>query len=118
MAPRYMGITDVLTVADQEKANFDPNAPTNLQAFNMAHYFDKHPEVVVPNTLKFTEAESKQIRDAAVNLPDFVDQAMAEFITGLRDFESGWTQYLAELENIGLSEYIKVAQAAYDRTLN
>ncbi len=118
VAPRYMGTEDVLRVADLEKATFDPNAPANLQAFNMAHYFDKHPEVVVPKALKFTEDESKQTQDAAVNLPDYVKQAMAEFITGLRDFDAGWTQYLAELENIGLSEYIKVAQVAYDRTLN
>ena len=118
VAPRYQSVYEVLTVADLEKATFDPAAPANLQAFNMAHYFDKHPEVVVPKALKFTAEESKQVQDAAVNLPDYVDQAMAEFVTGLRDFDAGWTQYLAELENIGLSEYIKVAQAAYDRTLN
>lgn len=118
VAPRYQGLDEVLTVADLAKETYDPSAPANLQAYNMAHYFNKHPEVVVPKALKFTEAESKQIQDAAVNLPDYVDQAMAEFITGLRDFDNGWTQYLAELENIGLSEYIKVAQAAYDRTLN
>ena len=117
MAPRYASLDVTCTVCELEKATFDPSAPNNLQAFNLKYYLDKHPDVVVPKALKFTEDESKQVLDAAVNLPDYVDQAMAEFITGLRDFDKGWDQYLAELENIGLSEYIKVAQVAYDRSV-
>ena len=118
MAPRYQSIDEVCTVCELEKANYDSKAPINWQAYNLEHYLDKRPEVVLPNSLKLTEAEAKQVQDAAVNLDDYMDQAIAEFITGLRDFESGWDQYLAELENIGLSEYIKAAQAAYDRSLN
>lgn len=118
VGPRYQSLADICCTCRQTKANYNPADPSNLYAFNLEHYLPKHPDVILPNALKFTEAESKQILDASVNLDNYVDQAMAEFITGLRDFDTGWTQYLAELENIGLSEYIKVAQVAYDRTLN
>ena len=40
---------------------------------------------------------------------------MTLFIIGDMDIESEWEDYIAELENIGLSKYIEVTQAAYTR---
>lgn len=90
--------------------------PYNTQALNSMLYVDKHPEYVLP-TLKYTSEESEKILDAVANIPGFVHQSMAEFITGVRDIEDGWDTYLAELENMGLSTWLSIAQDAYDRTL-
>ena len=44
-----------------------------------------------------------------------MEEQITKFITGYEDVEEQWDSYLAELENIGLSEALAVAQAAYDR---
>lgn len=116
-APRYMSADAINTLADITNGReYDPDAPTNLQAFNMEHYSEKHPEKVL-SKLKYTAEESEQILDAVLNITEYVNQSVAEFITGARDIDSGWDQYLDELENMGLSNFISVAQTAYDRTL-
>ena len=90
--------------------------PYNTQALNGKLYADKHPEHVLP-TLRYTSEESEKILDAVANIPGFIHQSMAEFITGVRDIEKGWDTYLAELESMGLSTWISVSQDAYNRTL-
>lgn len=90
--------------------------PHNISALNAMLYADKHPEHVLP-TLKYTEEETEKILDAIANIPGFIHQTMAEFITGVRDIEKGWDTYLAELESMGLSTWLSVSQDAYNRTL-
>ena len=41
-------------------------------------------------------------------------QSLAEFVTGNRPL-SDWDNYLSDLENMGLQEWLDVAQTAYDR---
>ena len=38
----------------------------------------------------------------------------ARFIIGDVDIETGWDEYLAELDNIGLPRYLELVQQAYD----
>lgn len=67
--------------------------------------------------LHYTEDEAGQIQEALSNIPTYVNQTMAEFITGARDIESGWDAYMSELKGMGLDEWQKCAQAAYDRSV-
>ena len=79
-------------------------------------YYPKHPEYVLP-TLKYTLDETELIQEQLTTLPTFVDQCMAEFITGARSLDdAGWNAYLDELETMGLSTWLETAQVAYDRT--
>ena len=117
VTPRYQSVDDVVTVVDVTNGReFNEDAPINLQAYNMEHYIGKYPEKVLPK-LKYTTEETEQILDAITNIKSFIDQTTAEFITGERDIESGWEQYIDELNSMGLEEYIKVAQQSYNRTL-
>lgn len=48
------------------------------------------------------------------NIGDYVQQNMFQFITGGQDLESGWDQYVAGLEQLGLPRYLEIMQQGYD----
>ena len=39
---------------------------------------------------------------------------LAQFVTGAKSVETDWEEYLAAMENQGLSEYLQLLQDAYD----
>jgi hypothetical protein len=44
----------------------------------------------------------------------YLTQASREFMTGARSIEGGWSDFIAELNSLGLPAIIAAAQAAYD----
>ena len=52
-------------------------------------------------------------------LKDYIWQARAEFVTGVKDpnNDADWDAYLDEMEANGLSELMEVCQEAYTRTI-
>lgn len=114
--PRYASLEMGNTTYDISSGlSYDPTDPTQLNAKNYELYYDKHPEKVLP-ALKYTMEEAEMIQDQLTTIPDFVKQALAEFVTGARDVESGWDAYLKELDTMGLQEWLETAQTAYDRS--
>ncbi|ONI44485.1 hypothetical protein AN641_06790 [Candidatus Epulonipiscioides gigas] len=55
--------------------------------------------------------------DILTNLNLYIDQATAEFVSGIKDpnNDADWNEYLEMLEKNRLSEYIEVNQVAFDR---
>ena len=49
------------------------------------------------------------------NLNSFVRMATVQFITGERDIENGWDQYLSELDSYRVDRYIEIYKAATGR---
>ncbi|MFR8033862.1 MAG: hypothetical protein ACLU6W_07550 [Lachnospiraceae bacterium] len=97
-------------------APYDATSKNNmLNAQHIEWYYDKHPEHVLP-LLHYTSEEASQCTEAMVSIADLVEQAKAEFITGVRDLDSGWDAYLEELESVGLSSWLEIAQTAYERS--
>lgn len=45
----------------------------------------------------------------------YVKSMMASFIRGEADLDADWDRYLAELDNIGLQQYLSVYQEALNR---
>lgn len=70
------------------------------------------PAQVCP-VLRHTE-DSLELRSA---IEVYFKTATDEFILGVRDphRDADWNKYLSDLENLGLAEYTRLAQAAYDR---
>ena len=67
--------------------------------------------------LHYTLEESSQLGTITSDVPELVNSAIAEFITGNRSLEDdGWNAYLSELETSGLSQWLEAAQNAYDRS--
>ena len=95
---------------------FDPEDPTQLNAKSYEYYFNKHPEQLLP-VLKYTIDEVEQNQDAITMIPNYAKQCLAEFVTGARNIDTDWDSYLEELNSMGLENWLKAAQAAYERTL-
>lgn len=114
--PRYMSLENFLMVYDYSTGRkYDPNDPTNLNGECYQMYYFNKPEKLLPK-LKYTPKETEALTDAMINVPSYVKQALAEFTTGTRDIETGWDQYLAELDSMGLQQLVSISQDAYDRT--
>lgn len=112
--PRYASLETMNTVANG-MVPYDPNDRSQLVDKNYQMYFDKHPEHTLP-LLHYTVDEAAGITEALSNIPSYVKQTMAEFITGARDINTGWDTYISELKGMGFDEWLKAAQAAYDRS--
>jgi putative aldouronate transport system substrate-binding protein len=71
------------------------------------------PDMEVP-PLVFTSDQSKELGTLSTALTTFTDQMFAAFVTGQSDINTGWDQYLADLKNNGLDDFLKIYQTAYD----
>ena len=72
------------------------------------------PAEVIPKLI-YTTDESDAIAEIESVLNTYVNESMASFVAGSRDIDADWDNYLAEIDNIGLSQYLEVVQTAYDR---
>ncbi len=113
--PRYFSTEDNDRVA--QVGEYSADDPANLYGENLQLYGGKHPEHYLPNILHYTEEEMTAIQGPMTDIPTYVSQSIAEFITGARDIESGWEDYLSELDSLGLQQWIECAQSAYERSL-
>lgn len=114
VSPRYTKVHETVVRAILG-TEYDParkSLETQRRCYEL--YYNRHPEKLLP-VLKYTVEETRKIQDFGAAIKDYINQSMAEFVTGARDFGDGWDTYLAELENIGLSGALEVSQSAYDR---
>jgi putative aldouronate transport system substrate-binding protein len=56
---------------------------------------------------------STELTNTITPINTYVKGAISEFITGTRNIETGWNAYLAELERLGYSAYIKKYSDTY-----
>jgi putative aldouronate transport system substrate-binding protein len=66
--------------------------------------------------LFFKADEARRLSEINTDLKVFVNNALAEFVTGIRDpnDDKQWEAYLRELKTLGYEEYIAINQARYD----
>ena len=87
------------------------NAPTDKEAAEaLAPYLI---DEVWP-AFTYTAEENDTISVLETDIEKYVDEMQAAFITGEKDF-SEWDDYVKELENMRLDEYMDIQKAAYDR---
>ena len=72
-----------------------------------------------PVGISFTIEESDKLDEISQNIPTFVNESYASFLTGSNDIndDAVWEQYQKDLESYNLSEILEIRQAAYDRYL-
>lgn len=110
--PRYASIEDGNTWANA--VEYDPDIKSSrFYADNYAYNYPAHPEKLLPS-LTYTNEEAKEQAEIVVNITTYVNQSMAQFITGALPL-SEWDNYIKELERMGLSTWLSNAQAAYER---
>ncbi|HML46095.1 MAG TPA: extracellular solute-binding protein [Clostridia bacterium] len=63
----------------------------------------------------YSKEENEFMAMTQTNLLTYARECFARFAVGDMNLDSEWDRYLAELELLGLSEYLGIAQGAYDR---
>jgi putative aldouronate transport system substrate-binding protein len=64
--------------------------------------------------LAYDEDTAARMSQISTPLNDFVKSSFVEFITGKRNLTTDWNTYKQNLEQLGLSEYVRIRQAAYN----
>lgn len=114
IGPRYASaVFDLSYSAIVENDDTTSNVST-FHGKNYLYNVFACPEYLLP-ALKYTAEEQDEIKDIMTNVNNCVSSNVAQFILGVRNVETEWNAYLAELENMGLPAYLEVAQAAFDR---
>ncbi|MDR0569159.1 MAG: extracellular solute-binding protein [Spirochaetaceae bacterium] len=70
---------------------------------------------VLPARLKLTSEEANSVQTIGVELVKYIDENQVAFITGRKSLDADWNAYLAGFDRLGLPEYLKVNQAAWNR---
>ena len=65
--------------------------------------------------LKFTDEEQRVLDNKLADITSYYKEMEGKFITGVVDVESGWEDYVATLDQMGVQDVLSVYQAAYDR---
>lgn len=97
---------------DPETADRDINRLL-YQAATTYEQYKQPAELLVP-PLTFSEDQSISIADPETAIVNYVTQMFTAFVRGDADLDSGWDQYLATLDQMGLAPYLQIYQDAYD----
>ena len=65
--------------------------------------------------LKFTEEEQMILDNYLTEITTYAQEMSAAFITGSKDIEKDWDEYVATFDKMNLDKVLEVYQAAYDR---
>ncbi|MFV0400664.1 MAG: hypothetical protein ACK5LX_08610 [Oscillospiraceae bacterium] len=93
----------------------NPYDYTYMTANAVPNYMGKVPAETVQKIL-YTQEEADSIADIKATLETHRKENAVAFITGNRPI-SDWDNYVAEVESIGLAQYLEVSQQAYDRMM-
>lgn len=62
-----------------------------------------------------TDVENAETAEILITANNYVSEMTAAFLTGRKDIDADWDDYLAELEVIGIEQLLEVYQEAYSR---
>lgn len=116
--PRYASLeffNHVVDYFDPETFEYYNGNYERLSNISKEYYGDAHPEHVLP-VLAYTNEEQSAITQTQVAYPDVITEWTMRFITGEKNPETDWQEYLDALNSIGLQDYLEVTQTAYERT--
>ena len=65
--------------------------------------------------LIYTSEELDERADITVVIDPYVKQMRYEFITGVKDIDAGWDDYIKELNALNIDRLLEINQTAYDR---
>jgi putative aldouronate transport system substrate-binding protein len=85
---------------------------TKVQVITQRYYAGHQPTYVYPSAVWIPSAEVQQYQMLQTNINNFVAQWTAEFITGHKDITKDWASYVQGVQNLGLSQYLQMAQKA------
>ena len=111
--PAYLSVADARAFSTIGKKSELDNV-VNFTQMHTQLYMPHIPKNIIPK-ITYTEAERETIADMKTSIDAYAYDTAVAFITGNKPL-SEWDSYLQELEKMGLDEYLKVSQEAYDRS--
>jgi len=92
---------------------WDPNGlSTMLQDMTTQFYAGHQPKEVYPAAVFVQPSQVQQYQLTQTNINSFVSQSAAQFITGSKDLNKDWGAYVQGVQNLGLQQYLQLAQSA------
>lgn len=78
---------------------------------------DKALEFATPDIsgLVYNESEQEIVTEFQSTINEYVAQSFAEFITGVRDIDTEWDNYVNEFSKMGLDAYMEAVNSCYNR---
>jgi len=64
--------------------------------------------------LALTRAQAAEVTELRLTVTDFVAQMTAEFVLGRQDIDTGWDNFVATVESLGVNRLVEIYQTAYD----
>ncbi|MGH2560885.1 MAG: extracellular solute-binding protein [Thermomicrobiales bacterium] len=112
--PMYMSQNLFNGIAIDETAR-DLNVESILYNATKDFYEPYKPplEMVLP-PLALTTDQAIAIADPEATIVQFVKQMLAQFVRGDTEIDAGWDDYVATIEQMGLTAYIQAYQDAFD----
>ena len=103
-------------IAPMTPSEFDEWRRTNTSVIQTDHYNHRRPQYLLP-ILPYNVNEATAMADIRVEVDQYFRQSIAEFVVGNRNINSDaeWNAYVREMDNIGLQQWIRLAQTAYNR---
>jgi putative aldouronate transport system substrate-binding protein len=88
---------------------------TTKQAMEGANLVKEHALKEVWPQFTFTAEESEMLSTQGQDIDKHIDESRSAFVTGKKSLDDDWDAYIAEFDNMGVDEYLKAYQDAYDR---
>jgi putative aldouronate transport system substrate-binding protein len=72
------------------------------------------PKEVFPQAIWLKPEDAQKLAQIKVDVRNYIDTNALQFITGQKDLEADWDAYVKGFEGLGLAEFVKANQEAYD----
>ena len=76
--------------------------------------YEDQPEEVI-DFAPLTMDETSEVADVKSAINSYVEEMTCAFLSGDKDIDSSWDEFIKGLNDIGLNEYLETLQKAYDR---
>lgn len=111
--PRYVSDNHSLLFSCKQDGTPDIEKILYLSAQNDYIPVAQPMDQLVP-PIAFDVDASRTIVDIETPMNTYIDQAMIEFITGIKDIDKDWDNYVKDVKNFGLDKYIETYQKEVD----
>lgn len=87
-----------------------------IKAKALSSYLGKGPEkVLVTSMVVLSEDELKEYQDYHTNIKEYINESVAQFVSGTYNFDKDWDTFKESLNNLGVERYVELLQSGYDR---
>jgi len=118
-APRYTSVENgsIQELMGNLMSPFNPDDLGDIIPGQLVlDYLPRLPEHILPR-LNHNSRDGARLIQPITNVNGYVRESIAGFVIGTRDINNDtvWNTYLRELDNMGLREWLRIAQETYDK---